>query len=60
MIGDAALALATPSRYALLWSGGPRFWQRTMRFFSDRPGLTRALAAAQLAAGLWLGVRQAA
>ncbi len=58
MIGDGTLAATRPSRYMALWVGGPRPWRRMMSFFATRPTLTRVVGAAELAAGLWIALRQ--
>lgn len=58
MIGDGALGLVRPSYHCLLWRGGAAWWSDTVEWFAERPQLTRAFAAAELAAGLWLGLRQ--
>jgi hypothetical protein len=52
MIGDGVLGTVMPERHASRWIMGPQAW-RPMRILADRPGLTRALSAAEAAAGLW-------
>jgi hypothetical protein len=58
MIGDGALGLIRPSYHCLLWRGGARWWRDTVSWFADRPQTTRVFALAELAAGIWLGLRQ--
>lgn len=53
MIGDGVMALVRPQWDAEVWAVGPEWWKRSMRFFRDRPALTRAIAAAQIAGGIW-------
>jgi hypothetical protein len=57
LIGDGALALAEPRGHAELWRDGPRPWRALVEPFARRPGLTFALGAAGVAAGLWLASR---
>ncbi|MEW6251116.1 MAG: hypothetical protein AB1716_10750 [Planctomycetota bacterium] len=54
MIGDGALALLAPREHVLVWSGGPRGWNRMIDACARHPNVTRALAAAELAGGLLL------
>jgi hypothetical protein len=58
MIGDGALAFVEPRRHALLWRSGPAAWRWMIEPFVRRPGLTRWLGAAEVAAGFWLAARQ--
>ena len=58
MIGDAALALFDTQRHIRLWLDGPKFWRQAVLPFSERPGMTRALAVLGLAMGFWLAARQ--
>jgi hypothetical protein len=60
MIGDGVLAATRPTPYTLLWLGGPRLWRKTMTFLADHPLVTRAAGVAELATGLWIGLRQQA
>ena len=57
MIGDGVIGALFPRRHVLRWLRGPTVWRRVMRPFADRPGLTRALAAAQVGAGVWWAAR---
>jgi hypothetical protein len=57
MIGDAVLGLVQPKAHCLLWSGPGPFGEMA-RWFASRPGLVRAIAAAELAAGLWIALGQ--
>lgn len=58
MIGDGALGLLQPQRHMRLWENGPCWWRAMMQPFVRRPALTRAVGAAELAAGIWLAHRQ--
>ena len=53
VIGDGVMALVRPQWDAEVWAVGPEWWKRSMRFFRDRPALTRVIAAAQIAGGIW-------
>ena len=52
-IGDGVMALIHPHMDAEAWAAGPEWWNRSMRFFKRHPGLTRAVAATQIAGGIW-------
>ncbi len=58
VIGDGVIALVAPRRHSLLWRFGPEGYRRAMEAFAERPALVRALAAAEICAGLWLALRQ--
>jgi uncharacterized protein YjeT (DUF2065 family) len=54
LIGDGVMALVNPRNDAHAWKRGPRLWRSLMSELADRPNLTRAIGAAQVAAGvLW-------
>jgi hypothetical protein len=54
LIGDGVMALVHPQKDANAWKVGPKFWRKAMRELSKRPGLTRAIGAAQVVGGvLW-------
>ncbi len=55
LIGDAVLGLVRPRRHVARWQIGP--WAPAMAWMRQRPTLTRALAGAELAAGLWYATR---
>lgn len=55
LIGDAVLGLARPRRHVARWQIGP--WAPAMAWSRQRPVLTRALAAVELAAGVWYAGR---
>ena len=57
-IGDGTMALLKPREHAALWRGGPQWWDRTVAYFEERPGLTRTLGAAGILFGIWLAARQ--
>jgi len=52
-IGDGVMAMVHPSADAEAWAAGPEWWNQSMRFFKRHPGLTRAVAAAQIAGGIY-------
>ncbi len=60
LIGDGVMALVHPQRDAAAWHAGPEVWQRLMRALHDRPALTRAIGAAQIAGGIWWAMQQEA
>lgn len=54
MIGDGVMALVRPKQDAHAWERGPRAWRGSMEWLAERPGLTRAIGAAQIVGGvLW-------
>lgn len=57
-IGDGVLALLAPRRHILLWRIGPEEYRAAMERIAGRPGLVRALAAAEIGVGLLLALRQ--
>ena len=57
MIGDGVLGLLRPSRHCLIWRGGPNWWRESVDWFARHPDVTRAAAAAEIGAGLWLAFR---
>ncbi len=58
LIGDSVMALWRPTRYSLLWHAGPPWWRTLARYFARHRDVTRAVAATELAVGLWLASRQ--
>jgi hypothetical protein len=58
MIGDGVLAAARPREHCLVWLRGPQTWEQMVKWFADRPGLTRALGVAETAFGLWWAFQQ--
>ena len=58
MIGDAVLGLLYPRQHCLLWRGGPQWWREAIDWFAAHPQATRAFAASELVAGLWLARAQ--
>lgn len=58
MVGDGVVGFVAPRRHSLLWKAGPKGYQEAIRWFAERPGLVRFLAAAESSAGLWLALRQ--
>jgi hypothetical protein len=58
LIGDGVMAIAHPQRDADAWTAGPRPWQNLMHTLRERPALTRAIGAVQIAAGIWWALHQ--
>ena len=58
LIGDGVMALVHPSKDADAWKKGPRVWRRLMEALAERPGLTMAIGAAQVAIGVAWALRQ--
>lgn len=58
LVGDGVVGFAAPRRHSLLWRFGPEGYAETMTWFAERPGLVRIFAAAEVAGGLWLALRQ--
>jgi len=58
LIGDGLLALVNPERDALAWRFGPEPFRSLMGYMSKRPALTRWVGATQIAAGVWLAMRE--
>jgi hypothetical protein len=58
MIGDGVLGMMYPREHCLLWRGGPSWWRSAIDWFATHPSATRGIAAAEVAAGLWLARRQ--
>lgn len=54
LIGDGAVGALTPARHAQRYERGPGLWRKTMRWFAERPQLTRTLALLELGSGLAL------
>jgi len=58
LIGDGVMALVRPQWDAEAWAAGPEWWNKSMRFFRDCPMLTRLVASAQIAGGIWWALSQ--
>ena len=58
MVGDGVVGLVQPGRHTRLWRSGPRPYRAAMEPLVRHPGLTRVIAAAEAAAGLWWASRQ--
>ena len=58
LIGDGVMAIVRPERSCEAWAVGPRWWKRSMRFFRNCPTLTRIIAAAQIAGGIYWALSQ--
>jgi hypothetical protein len=54
MIGDAVLGLLRPAEHCRVWQAGRGRWRDMVEWFATHPELTRAVAVAELGAGLWL------
>ncbi len=52
LIGDGVMALVHPSKDADAWKKGPRVWRRLMEALAERPALTMAIGATQVALGV--------
>lgn len=57
MIGDAVLGLLRPTEHCRVWQAGRGWWRDTVEWFGSHPDVTRAVALAELGAGLWLASR---
>ncbi|HEY5380646.1 MAG TPA: hypothetical protein VIJ65_00190 [Acidobacteriaceae bacterium] len=58
LIGDGVMALINPRSDAKAWRRGPKLWRLLMGELADRPGLTRAIGAAQVVGGVWWALHQ--
>lgn len=58
LIGDGVMALVHPQRDAKAWAAGPKPWRDLMQALHDRPVLTRAIGATQVAAGIVWALNQ--
>ena len=58
LIGDGVMALVHPKRDAHAWRKGPKVWQSLMEQLAERPILTMAIGAAQIAGGIWWALAQ--
>ncbi|KUM32949.1 hypothetical protein [Arthrobacter sp. EPSL27] len=56
-IGDGVLGVVFPVQHSTRWESGPEPWRKYMRMWAEHPGLTRAVSALQIAAGLVLASR---
>ncbi|HEY8997362.1 MAG TPA: hypothetical protein VIM60_05665 [Edaphobacter sp.] len=52
LIGDGIMGIIHPRRDAKAWHYGPEPWKNLMQSLEDRPNLTRALSAVQVAAAV--------
>ena len=58
LIGDGVLGVVRPSEHCNVWrTDHDGQWNAILIWFSRRPSLVRAIAAAEIAAGLWLAQR---
>jgi hypothetical protein len=58
LIGDGVMALVHPRLDSEAWAAGPEWWNKSMRFLRDCPTLTRIIASAQIAGGIWWALSQ--
>jgi hypothetical protein len=58
LIGDGVMAVLRPEADALAWKHGPAPWKALMGSLQERPGLTRAIGAMQIAGGVWWALQQ--
>lgn len=58
MIGEGIVGLIRPRRYSLLWKVGPTWLRDSMDVLAAHRDATRLLCAAEIAAGLWLALRE--
>ena len=58
LIGDGVMALIHPQKDALAWKGGPDAWKKLMHALHERPNLTRAIGAAQIAGAVYWALQQ--
>jgi hypothetical protein len=58
LIGDGVMALVHPSKDAHAWSQGPKVWRRLMHGLAERPALTMAIGATQVAIGIAWALQQ--
>jgi hypothetical protein len=54
MIGDGLAAFFAPSAYMRRWQVGEGFIDDLLEYFVQNPGVTRGVAAAEIAAGVTL------
>lgn len=54
LIGDGVVAALKPEGHVRLWERGPKWWRELVEPFALRPQLTRAVAVAEIAAGVAL------
>ena len=53
LVGDGLVSVLWPRRHVMLWKFGPKPYQRLANAVADHPMMIRAVAAAELAGGLW-------
>ena len=58
LVGDGLVGMLQTERHTRLWWSGPRPYRAIMTPFVRHPQLTRIVAAAEVAAGLWWASRQ--
>jgi hypothetical protein len=51
---NGAIGTLLPVDHCLAWRRGPNWWRHAIDWFVARPEVTRSVAIAELAGGLWL------
>lgn len=59
LIGDGVVGALTPAQHVRRYEYGPEWWRAAMRWFAERPQLTRGLAIVEAAIGVRLALRLA-
>jgi hypothetical protein len=58
MIGEGVVGLIHPRRYSLFWKIGPQWLRDSMDTLAEHRQSTRLLCFGEIAAGLWLALRE--
>ena len=58
LIGDGVAAVLQPVGDANAWNRGPKPWRKLMEYLASQPNLTRAIGAAEIAAGIYIALKQ--
>ncbi len=58
-VGDGLTSLLVPQAHMRLWQDAfpSRSWRQMVRWFTDRPAVTRAVGLFSLAIGVWLCIK---
>lgn len=59
LIGDGVVGALTPAQHVRRYEYGPTWWRAAMRWFVERPRLTRGLALLETALGVMLALHLA-
>jgi len=57
MIGDGVIGMLAPRAHSRLWTFGPRWYRKIMKWFAANPQALQVIAAAELGAGAWWAMR---